>query len=454
MDSPERFTPGDDGDTGDESDGHGWFTAREVRKLPLHPGFAKSWDTVRKSGAAEKPSPPRVLYHYSPHENRQGIESGGLQPRHPQTGESLAERDGGPAGVYLFPDRAQAEMLDDGDVYEVASDGLDLQPDPFHKPGVAWYSPGPVPREKVRRVSAAEDPSRAAFLLIQALNEDGKRRILLHKRSKDGRWGLPGGRAHRGEDLYEAALREAAEEIGPLPELERHSEVVLEHDGRTSHVYLVSAPMFAPDLDKARTDETEGAGWFSKGEIADLDIAPGFERIWDEVHGDLPPKEAVRTAAKGYDLAPRSGMIYLEIPEGTIQSVPGGVDDHHITLVYLGSGLSDEAFAEACLRARGAAARHQPMTGILRGVDTFPPSESSDNRTVAFVPAYIPGIGTLRRELEDLSASEHQGYRPHVTLAYLDKGEKVPDPHPARTVPFTHLAVKCGDDVVRFPLGG
>ena len=41
-----------------------------------------------------------------------------------------------------------------------------------------------------------------------------------------------------------------------------------------------------------------------------------------------------------------------------------------------------------------------------------------------------------------------------VSTAYLDEGEKVPGPHPARTVPFTHLAVKCGDDVVRFPLGG
>lgn len=47
ADSPHMFTP-EEGDD-DESRGHGWFTAEEMKDLPLHPGFAKTWDKVRRS---------------------------------------------------------------------------------------------------------------------------------------------------------------------------------------------------------------------------------------------------------------------------------------------------------------------------------------------------------------------------------------------------------------------
>lgn len=160
-----------------------------------------------------------------------------------------------------------------------------------------------------------------------------------------------------------------------------------------------------------------------------------------------------RTAA-GYDLKPRSGMIYLDLPPGAVRPVPGGVDDHHITLVYLGAGVTDDAFGEACRRVQKAAARHAPMDGVLRGIDVFAPSKGSDGKVVAFVPAYVGGIGALRRELEDLSASEHTDYRPHCTLAYLKDGDSLPAPHPAVPLRFTHVHVKRGDEVVSFPLSG
>lgn len=165
--------------------------------------------------------------------------------------------------------------------------------------------------------------------------------------------------------------------------------------------------------------------------------------------------DAIRhEGAKGYDLSPRSGMIYLDLPPGTVRPVPGGVDDHHVTLVYLGSDVDDEAFEEACRRTRDAAAQWPPMEGVLRGIDIFPPSKSSDGKVVAFVPAYVGGIGALRRKLEDLSASEHKDYRPHVTLAYLGEGDSLPEPHPSVPLRFTHVHVKRGDDVVSFPLTG
>jgi 2'-5' RNA ligase/predicted GNAT family acetyltransferase len=166
------------------------------------------------------------------------------------------------------------------------------------------------------------------------------------------------------------------------------------------------------------------------------------------------PGEGHEKTAAGYDLKPRSGMIYLDLPPGTVRPVPGGVDDHHITLVYLGSGLSDEKFAEACRRTQAAAAECPPMEGVLRGIGIFPPSKSSDGKVPAFVPAYVGGVGRLRRLLEDLSASEHKDWRPHCTLTYMEEGDDLPEPHPAVPLRFTHVHVKRGDDIRSYPLGG
>jgi hypothetical protein len=163
---------------------------------------------------------------------------------------------------------------------------------------------------------------------------------------------------------------------------------------------------------------------------------------------------ATRVGVTGYDgLTKRSGMIYLDLPEGAVRRLPGGVDDHHITVVYLGKNVTDEAFEEACRRARLAAGKTGPLHGFLNGTETFEPSDSSREKVPVFVPAYIPGIGALRRELEDLSGSEHRQYRPHVTLAYLEPEDDLPAPHPKVDVSFGRLHVKRGDQVVSFPLG-
>lgn len=49
CDAPEIFSPPADGSTGEETSGWGWFTAHEITELPLHPGFAKTWNEVRQS---------------------------------------------------------------------------------------------------------------------------------------------------------------------------------------------------------------------------------------------------------------------------------------------------------------------------------------------------------------------------------------------------------------------
>jgi GNAT superfamily N-acetyltransferase len=168
--------------------------------------------------------------------------------------------------------------------------------------------------------------------------------------------------------------------------------------------------------------------------------------LYDYMH-----KQAAVTGYTG--LTGHSGMIYLELPEDAVHHLKGGVDDHHITVVYLGKNISDEAFEEACRRAEQAARQSRPMSGFLRGVETFEQGDGSRGKTPVFVPAYVPGIGHLRSLLEDLNGSQHRQYRPHVTLAYLGEDDDLPKAHPKVDVRFDRLHVKRGDDVVSFPLG-
>lgn len=165
---------------------------------------------------------------------------------------------------------------------------------------------------------------------------------------------------------------------------------------------------------------------------------------------------AVRKAASGYDLSPRSGMISLDLPGGLIEPLPGGVTDHHVTVVYLGSDVGDDALAAACERARQAAsAVDGPLSGTLSGVGAFPPSESSDGKVPAWAAIAVPGAEQLRAALADLSASQFKDWQPHVTLAYLDPGDPLPAPLDPVPVTFTHLSVHCGGQLVaRYPLGG
>jgi GNAT superfamily N-acetyltransferase len=304
----------------------------------------------------------------------------------------------------------------------------------------------------------------AAGLLIRHRDDDGLYRYLLQKRGPDGtgkgqvdhggKWSIPSGAIGEGEEPLDGAKREYREEMGSLPQgVTHHHSVTSTNCGDwrfTTHV--MDAPeRFMPRGRGETEDEVAGAAWHTAKEVQGLkdrgELHPAFAKSWDEVRRSRGQKEAV----KGYDPEPRTGMIYLDVPPELIHQVPGGVNDSHITLVYLGKGLSDEQFGEACRRAAKAAAGAQPMEGVLRGVETFPPS---DGKTPAFVPAYIPGIGELRRGLEDLSASEHKDYRPHLTLGYLEPGDEMPPPHPPVHLRFTHLHVKRGDQVVAFPLGG
>ncbi len=70
------------------------------------------------------------------------------------------------------------------------------------------------PEPDVRKATVLR-PSVAAIL------RDGDGRILLQRRSDNGRWGLPGGSVEIGESVCEAIVREVREETGLDVEAER-----------------------------------------------------------------------------------------------------------------------------------------------------------------------------------------------------------------------------------------
>lgn len=320
-----------------------------------------------------------------------------------------------------------------------------------------------------------EDPSRVAFLLIRAKNENGKLRYLLHLRT-DGSWGLPGGHCHDGEVPWDAAVREAREELGTLPQVTPSAVWARPEGDHVTWTYLVDLPgTFAPSGDGG--GETAGHGWFRRKDVEGLDLHPAMRRTWEELDFGEPdlggrpvdfPKggrpelavlagaAAARKEARGYELSPLSGMISLDVPDGLVEPVPGGVTDGHLTIVYLGKGLTDEVLAQACARAAAAAALVPgPLNGVISGRGTFEPSESSDGKVVVWAGITLPGAETLRAALEDLSASSFTQWSPHVTRAYVDEGDPLPDPVPPTPVTFTHLSVHRSDGkLFRFALGG
>lgn len=147
-------------------------------------------------------------------------------------------------------------------------------------------------------------------------------------------------------------------------------------------------------------------------------------------------------------------MLSLDLPQGVIPRAPGGVDDHHITLVYLGKNVPKKRLDEISERASQIAASTPPLRGVVSGRGTFAPSDSSDGMTPVYARPRISGITKLQKQFSDLSASEHGRFHPHVTLKYMADGDEMPEPVKATDVAFSHLSLHRGDEVERFPFKG
>jgi 8-oxo-dGTP pyrophosphatase MutT (NUDIX family) len=117
--------------------------------------------------------------------------------------------------------------------------------------------------------------------VMLSFDNDGQERYLLTLRSAAVQhphtWSCPGGAILAIEDALEGAIREAREEIGPLPEITFSRDSVLDHGGWTYQTFWghVRDPF---DVDPS--DEVADCRWFTADEIDGLPLHPDFSDTW------------------------------------------------------------------------------------------------------------------------------------------------------------------------------
>ncbi|MER6830958.1 2'-5' RNA ligase family protein [Streptosporangium sp. NPDC000563] len=192
-------------------------------------------------------------------------------------------------------------------------------------------------------------------------------------------------------------------------------------------------------------------------DVSAEEIARTIRRVsgLSEAKADPAP---VQSHAQGED-GP-SAMIALTLPPDIAEQVvlDGGVpaEEMHITLAYLGQGLTSEQITAAEEAAMEAAAGAGPLAGTIGGVGAFSPNEDG---VPVWATVDVPGLEVLRQRVVDaLQAAGapvvlNHGYTPHVTRAYLAEGDPLPDPLPPIPVEFVELEFVVGGMSTPFSLG-
>ncbi|MBD0270153.1 MAG: NUDIX domain-containing protein [Cyanobacteria bacterium Co-bin8] len=114
-------------------------------------------------------------------------------------------------------------------------------------------------------------------------------KVLLTRRTDNGRWCLPGGRMDPGESIEEACCREALEETGLQVTVKRllgiytSPHCLLEYaDGERCQVVAMNFEAVVIGGELRLSDETTEYGYFSAAEIDQLDVMEHhLERIHD-----------------------------------------------------------------------------------------------------------------------------------------------------------------------------
>ena len=154
--------------------------------------------------------------------------------------------------------------------------------------------------------------------------------------------------------------------------------------------------------------------------------------------------------------------VMLEIPaeEAARLAVPGGEtpSDLHITLAYLGKGLSLEQMQRVNQVVRSLA--HDTLAADIGGLGTFEPTVNSEGRRVYYARVESVALLNFRKVLVDalqivgISVASNFEYAPHVTLAYVTDGIPYPFETPeVRTVVLDRLTYKAGVDGYTYQLG-
>jgi ADP-ribose pyrophosphatase YjhB (NUDIX family) len=131
------------------------------------------------------------------------------------------------------------------------------------------------------RIEYVQDPNAPApnSVVVAAsavvINDQGK--IVLHRRSDNARWSIPGGAMELGESIAETAVREVKEETGLDVEVERlvgiYSDpgfVVAYSDGEVRQQFSICFACRVTGGKVATSDESLEVGFFRPDDIDDL----------------------------------------------------------------------------------------------------------------------------------------------------------------------------------------
>jgi 8-oxo-dGTP diphosphatase len=132
----------------------------------------------------------------------------------------------------------------------------------------------------------------ACGLLLRHVSDQERFFLILRGATEDaGKWGIPGGARNHDEYLFAAAMRETVEEIGYFPSVERILHTHKFNPGGWQYTtFVVETPERFQDL--RLNWEALDWGWFTRAELAELDVHPG-----------------VLNAIESYDEARRAGMV-------------------------------------------------------------------------------------------------------------------------------------------------
>ncbi len=119
--------------------------------------------------------------------------------------------------------------------------------------------------------------------------DESREKVLLTKRTDNGRWCIPGGGMDPGESVEEACVREVYEETGLHVETTRlvgvytNPGMVVEYaDGNVIQPVAISFEAVVTGGEMGLSDETTDVGYFSVEEMEKLDLMENHvERIQD-----------------------------------------------------------------------------------------------------------------------------------------------------------------------------
>lgn len=167
---------------------------------------------------------------------------------------------------------------------------------------------------------------------------------------------------------------------------------------------------------------------------------PGGEPDGPGGDGDTGKADAKAGKAKAKGRAEKMAKVYTGDGSAVMLCVPPEVAvglcvphgeepaDMHITMGFLGRGLSDAAKAVVARVVEDVAATTPPIVAKIGGCGWFGSSHGSDGKDVVVAFVDSPGVTHLRQRLQvalksaGVPIDETHGFIPHITIAYVPAG--------------------------------